>query len=331
MKNKHRPLAPHWLGYTPGRSLAAALILGTFLALLTARAWAAPIDHFFKQSPVFKFDRDTSLATLERKYPDLTYDAGSVTYITERTGNDLVQSVAFSVYKDKLTSSRILLKKDASSAAAIAAAARRQDYALISERDIKVVGNHSNGSTLEASTSRRETQWSIVVGPRDAQAEVASIAAPTSAMPTEPLSGSTDAAALTRHLTWFLNNAPLMQFTQNTPLQQIRQYYPGTKLMEGKASDYEAPDTANDFVERVEFHTENDGKRLTWIGVYFKPGLNQSAMASAFSSALQAHYGDLLRDTASEHLVRRADFTNAFHTRWYFRQKQWGAGIYPPK
>ena len=54
-------------------------------------------------------------------------------------------------------------------------------------------------------------------------------------------------------------------------------------------------------------------------------------MAETFSSELSAHYGELLRDTSSEHLVRRADFTNAFHTRWYFRQKQWGAGIYPPK
>jgi len=301
------------------------------LALMAQSAWSAPIDHFFQQSPVFKFDTNTTLVKLKRKFPDLTYDSISVTYITHRTGSKLVQSIAFSVYEDKLQSTRILLNKNTSSAAAIAAAAKRQGYTLIGERDVSVTGHHPEGGTFEASTSRREVQWRITVGPRDGKAEVAAVSGPASAAPADALSGATDAAALSRHLSWFLNNAPLMQFTQGTPLSQIRKYYPGAKLMEGKVSDYEAKDASTEFVERVEFHTENDGKRLTWMGIYFKPGLNQKAMAEAFSQTLNSHYGKLIRDTDSEHLVRRADFTNAFHTRWYFRQKQWGAGIYPPK
>ena len=319
----------------PGQQRSWRVEIGALLVslftLASSPAWSAPIDHFFAKSPVFKFDRETTLATLKRKYPDLAYDAISVTHITQRTGSKLVQSIAFSVYEDKLTSSKILLNKNVSSAAAIAAAARRQGYNLISERDVNVVGNHPNGSTLEASTSRREVQWRVVVGPRDAEARTAAIAAPASAAPAGALSGDSDEAALSRHLAWFLDNAPLMQFTQGTPLAQIRQHYPDVSLMEDTAQDYQAFKTSTPFVERVEFHTENDGKRLTWIGVYFKPGLDQKAMAATFSSVLTSHYGELLRDTASEHLVRRADFTNAFHTRWYFRQKQWGAGIYPPK
>ena len=309
----------------------ASVVLAALLSLVSAPTWSAPIDHFFAKSPVFKFDRETTLATLKRKYPDLAYDAVSVTHITQRTGSKLVQSIAFSVYEDKLTSSKILLNKNVSSAAAIAAAAKRQGYNLISERDINVVGNHPNGSTFEASTSRREVQWRVVVGPRDAKAKTAAIAAPATAAPTGALSAGSDSATLSRHLAWYLDNAALMQFTQKTPLSQIRQHYPDVALKADTAQDYQATDASTPFVERVEFHTENDGKRLTWIGVYFKPGLDQKAMAEAFSSELSAHYGELLRDTSSEHLVRRADFTNAFHTRWYFRQKQWGAGIYPPK
>lgn len=308
-------------------------VLIPFCMLLASPVFAAAIDHFFARSPILNYDSNTALETLQRTYPDLAFDEQSVTYVTRRAKTPQVERIAFSLYKNRLTSSRITLKEGVSSAQAIAAAAKRRGYSIINERDIGVVASHSNGSSMEASTSRRKKQWHIVIGPRDPAADTGSVAVPVSpeAAPGAPLTADAGEPELKAHLQHFLANAPLMHFTQSTSLRQIEQYYPGLALLSGKVSDYGTDDNSTDFVERVEFHTENDGKRLTWIGVYFKPGLDQAAMAKTFSSVLAERYGPLIRDTSSEHLVRRKDFTNAFHTRWYFRQKQWSAGIYPPK
>lgn len=316
------------------RRLPAALVIAVLLgaAFMAALTHAAPVDHLFSRSAVFTFDRDTTLETLKGKYPDLTYDAQSVTHVTRKATNKMVEKIAFSVYRDRLKSTQITLREGLSSASNIAAAATREGYSIVTERDIGVVASHSNGSSLEASTSRRKVQWKIVLGPQDSLAEPAAVALPqvTGGRPKSPLNAAAGEPAMVEHLTHFLQYAPVMHFTQATTLSQIEAYYPNLALLSGKVSDYGAPDSSLELVERIEFHTENDGKRLTWIGVYFRPGLNQSAMAQAFSRVLKDKYGTLLRDTSSEHLVRRKDFTNAFHTRWYFRQKQWSAGIYPP-
>ncbi|MFK7975957.1 MAG: hypothetical protein AB8C02_07455 [Halioglobus sp.] len=304
------------------------------LATLSMPALTASVEQLFTESPVFTFDRGTSLENLKKTYPDLVYDDEAFTYLTRKPKNAMVEQIAFTVYEGKLTSSRVTLRQGLSSSAAIAAAAKRVGYSVITQRDVGVVASHSNGSSLEASTSRRKLHWKIVVGPKDAAHRPKPVVIPKgqAAAPTKSALGPEEGAeVLAEHLLHFLDNAPLMHFTQTTSLQQLEQYYPGLALLSGKVSDYGAVDASLDFVERVEFHTENEGKRLTWIGVYFKPGLDQSAMAEAFSSVLKQKYGKLIRDTSSEHLVRRKDFTNAFHTRWYFRQKQWSAGIYPPK
>lgn len=290
------------------------------------------LSQYFQTSPVFKFDNATSMETIKKEYPDLRYFSDSDTQVTIRAKSKLIEKIAFSLYQNKLRDTRIYLREGVGSSGEISAAAKSLGYTFISERDIKLVGNHNNGSTFEASTSRREHRWNVVVGALDHQREPAAIAvvAPAASGSLGVLDANASADVLQNHLTDFIRSAPLFQFTSQTPLRQIRRHYPGLGLLSGKVSDYGAQDGSSDFIDRVEFHTENDGKRLTWIGVFFKPGLNQKAMAQAFSVVLKAHYGELLRDTSSEHLVRRKDFTNAFHTRWYFRQKQWGAGIYPP-
>lgn len=299
----------------------------------TACSAADNLGEFLETNSVLGYDRATTLAAIQREFPDLVYSTSNYTHDTLVTGSGLVEKISFTLYKDKLTDTRIYLRENAGSSSEIASAVTALGYNLISERDNSLSGNHSNGSTFEASTSRRHVRWSLVFGAADHQLKPKKIAQSktASAGSLGKLSGNSSVEVLQNHLRNFIRTAPLFQFGQNTPISQVKEFYPEIAPISGKVSEYAASDTTLEFIDRLEFHTENDGKRLTWIGVYFKPNLDQASMSQAFSSVLEQEYGKLVKDDASEHLARRKDFSNAFHTRWYFRQKQWGAGIYPPK
>lgn len=300
---------------------------------LTSTGGAGEIDAFFASSPVFRYHAGVTLQDIKGDFPDLSYSSQTFTHDSTDTSNSAVSRISFNVFEDRLRDTTVHLRRGAGSSEEIAQAAKKLGYSLISEREIKLVGNHTNGSTFEAGTSRKEHKWRIAIGAANAPSPGQSIQLLPSATTASlgQLDNNAGVEVLQNHLRNFLNTSPLFQFKENTRLSTIKQFYPGIALMSGKTSQYEGKDSSLAIVDRVEFHTENDDRRLKWIGVYFRPNLDQKKMSQALSATLKEKYGTLVKDEATEHLARRKDYSNAFHTRWYFRQKQWGAGIYPPK